>query len=150
MAQPFLQHNNYGDNFDRVSAELELIIPNISPSGVTSPTEGMLTINPSDNLFYYYNGSAWVTPTSSAGFIRTGIVSLASGTRTVVVPGCLTTDSVQVTLRLLGIPGGSLSVYSGIILSDGTVTLRGFIQTSPGVFTVNTSDNSSVNWAVLR
>jgi hypothetical protein len=46
---------------DVKSADKGLLIPRADTSAITSPATGLMLFQPSDNRFYYYNGTTWIT-----------------------------------------------------------------------------------------
>lgn len=79
MAEPFLNRFYFGDNFQRILALKQLTIPNIDYSTYSSPITGTVTVNPSDHILYYYNGTTWI-PCNGTGLGTVTSVELSNGT----------------------------------------------------------------------
>lgn len=50
---------NAGSALDIVSTDKGILIPRLESTAVTSPVDGMMIYQPSDQSFYYYKGTAW-------------------------------------------------------------------------------------------
>lgn len=156
MAQSYITISNFGTTWIRGKFSTAITIPIYdtlpSASSLTNSTEqeGLLAIQGSDDTLHWYSNGAWHTATGGGGsgnVLGTGIATLSNGTVNIAVSGCLTTDSVQVTLRT---PSGGMSTYAGVIAVNGTVVINGYVEDTPGVFDINVTDDSTVNWTVIR
>lgn len=125
MAEPFLQHYNYGDNFPRLSTSLELAIPNIATSGYVTPVVGMLTLNPSDLLLYYYNGTSWIAPGGTGTVTSVGLTSTditIGGTASPITSSGAFTLTLPATGVVAATYGSSTSIPSFTVTAKGLIT----------------------------
>lgn len=155
MTQPFFQHTNYGDTFQRLITTSLLSTPNLSTSSYISPPTGALTINPSDGLLYYYNGTTWVTSSGGGSGTVTSIAA-TPGVGISVTGSPITTSGTLIITNTAPDQTVALSPGSGISISGtypnftitniggGTTYNAGIGLTLSGTtFSVNSSQNIS-------
>ncbi len=132
MAEPFLEHFNYGDTFQRLSTLSLLSIPNLSTGSYLTPPTGTLTINPGDGLLYFYNGTIWQASSSGASGTVTSVA-----TDTSLIGGPIT------TIGTLGINLGNTNTWTVLQKFAGNL-ITGVPTTTDGLVKFYNSVNSNI------